>query len=391
MKWTRLKHAASVSAGQSPPSSLVEPLTHTALPFLQGNAEFGRAHPEPTLQCISPSKVAKRGEILFSVRAPVGAINFADQDYGIGRGLCSIQPRQGTYERFLWYVLHSSVDLLRSIATGSTYQAISAEDLANLQIPDIDPDTQQRIADYLDVETARIDALIEKKERLATNLRQRKDSVLESRFEPLIRDSGCHRRLTYVVDQIDERNTNGVALPLLSVSIHHGVVPRETLGDSFSEANSYDSYKICAAGDVVLNRMRAFQGGLGVASEPGIVSPDYTVIRPKSGIDSRYLGLLFKSPWFVGQMTSRIRGIGSIDQGMVRTPRINFEDLAQISIPLPELSAQRQICDSITDNLNQTNQLTDKLTRQIELLKEHRQALITAAVTGEIEVPGVAA
>ena len=61
--------------------------------------------------------------------------------------------------------------------------------------------------------------------------------------------------------------------------------------------------------------MSAYQGAVGRSSEVGIVSPDYLVLRPSSQVESRYLHHLLRSQWFVGQMTSRLRGIGSSDNG----------------------------------------------------------------------------
>ena len=76
-KTSRLKQAAMIIAGQSPSSEIVSE-NLDGFPFLQGNAEFGRMHPNPRLACETPSKSAMAGDILLSVRAPVGALNVAD-------------------------------------------------------------------------------------------------------------------------------------------------------------------------------------------------------------------------------------------------------------------------------------------------------------------------
>jgi type I restriction enzyme, S subunit len=88
----------------------------------------------------------------------VGAINIADRPYGIGRGLASIRAYD-TDRGFLWWWLHSQRPALDAVSTGTTYRAVTAEDIGQLPFPDIDLDEQRRIADYLDAETARIDAL----------------------------------------------------------------------------------------------------------------------------------------------------------------------------------------------------------------------------------------
>ncbi|MFM7265891.1 MAG: restriction endonuclease subunit S [Cyanobium sp.] len=85
--WRHLGDVAHIEMGQSPPSEHVSEQSDAGLPFLQGNADFSALHPHPQLWCKKPLKSANRGDILISVRAPVGAINLADQSYCIGRGL----------------------------------------------------------------------------------------------------------------------------------------------------------------------------------------------------------------------------------------------------------------------------------------------------------------
>jgi type I restriction enzyme, S subunit len=170
VRYLRLKFLADIQAGQSPSSDDVS--DSGDLPFLQGCAEFGDRFPHPTKYCSNPPKRASRGDWLISVRAPVGELNIADQDYGIGHGLAAVSA-SNIDNRFLGYVLSSAVCALGSVATGSTYHAVSAPQIANLKIPYPDADGQKAIADFLDGETARIDQLTQKKQRLIALLRAR--------------------------------------------------------------------------------------------------------------------------------------------------------------------------------------------------------------------------
>ena len=97
-KIKRLKYIADLNMGQSPPSEEYNS-DQIGTPFLQGNAEFGPHHPTPKIYCPTAKKHANPSDILLSVRAPVGAINVANQEYGIGRGLCAIRPRTNQLER----------------------------------------------------------------------------------------------------------------------------------------------------------------------------------------------------------------------------------------------------------------------------------------------------
>ena len=121
-KVKRLKYIADLNMGQSPPSEEYND-DRLGTPFLQGNAEFGAHHPTPKIYCPTSKKHASPGDILVSVRAPVGALNIADQGYGIGRGLCAIRPRTNQLERhYAKYLLEVVRTELYAVATGSTYE-----------------------------------------------------------------------------------------------------------------------------------------------------------------------------------------------------------------------------------------------------------------------------
>jgi type I restriction enzyme S subunit len=186
-------------------------------------------------------------------------------------------------------------------------------------------------------------------------------------------------RARYLYRVVDER-AGDESLPLLAVSIHHGVVPRDSLTDDEPRADDLSGYKRCAPGDVVINRMRAFQGAVGVAPQPGIVSPDYVVLRMVEGVDVRYFHHLFRSTWFVGEMTARLRGIGSSDQGNVRTPRINVEDFGEIVLALPPLDSQRDIANFLDAETARIDALVEKKQQLIEHLEERRVAVTVSAV-----------
>ena len=127
----RLKHSATLVMGQSPSSDNCSDVP-IGPPFLQGCAEFGTYHPNPVQFCRTPSKISPVGAILMSVRAPVGRLNIANQEYGIGRGLCAILPnKEVLHIRLALYQLEVLGHGLNSVATGSTYEAVSVGDVGN--------------------------------------------------------------------------------------------------------------------------------------------------------------------------------------------------------------------------------------------------------------------
>ncbi len=189
------------------------------------------------------------------------------------------------------------------------------------------------------------------------------------------------QRIKYLYRVVDNRAGNRRP-PLLSVSIHHGVVRRDSMTGDEPRADDLSTYKICARGDIVLNRMRAFQGAIGISLQSGLVSPDYLVLRPSPLVEARFLHHLFRSTWFIGEMISRLRGIGSTSQGNVRTPRINPEGLGDIEVDLPPLDEQCRIADFLDVEISRITRLEDARRRQVSLLRERLASRWSEQVTG---------
>jgi hypothetical protein len=126
----RVKDIARVVMGQAPAGEDVcHEATQGSVPFLQGCAEFGKHSPIASKFCVNPSKVALEGDVLFSVRAPVGRTNTADQAYAIGRGLCALQSKRLPSGFLKWLAQAVIAPSMGSKVTGSTFEAVSVEDI----------------------------------------------------------------------------------------------------------------------------------------------------------------------------------------------------------------------------------------------------------------------
>ena len=156
--WTtaRLGGVAAIIMGQSPPSSTVNE-EGIGVPFIQGNAEFGPRSPRPVKFCTEPKRLAAPGDILLSVRAPVGAMNLADEQLCIGRGLSAITAI-GVEPGFLWYALARGLSSLARVAQGSTFAAVNKADLHELEFLLPSPNQQRKITAIL----SSVDDAIEK-------------------------------------------------------------------------------------------------------------------------------------------------------------------------------------------------------------------------------------
>ena len=131
----RLGEVCEINMGQSPASSTYNE-EEKGLPFFQGNADFGEIYPTARIWCDEPTKVAHIGDILISVRAPIGALNLSNCKCCIGRGLAALTVNKNIcLQKYLWYVLAGKNGELNSKGTGSTFKAINKNILAETEIP----------------------------------------------------------------------------------------------------------------------------------------------------------------------------------------------------------------------------------------------------------------
>ena len=156
-KWVKLGEIAEIKMGQSPESKYYND-KGIGLPFLQGNKTFGYKYPEIDIFCSNPIKIAKKGEVLISVRAPVGDINIANQDICIGRGLASINSLFNQNE-FLFYCLKYSKNDLLASETGTVFGSINKDTLNNFSILLPPLPEQKAIAEVLSSIDDKIDLL----------------------------------------------------------------------------------------------------------------------------------------------------------------------------------------------------------------------------------------
>ena len=174
MKYEALTEFCDLNMGQSPDSKTYNE-QGDGMPFYQGNADFGEIHPETRVWCSKPVKVASEGDILISVRAPIGAMNIATETCCIGRGLAALTPKPNKCsQKYLYYALESKIDVLVSKGTGSTFKAISKKVLAETMIPSYTDEKQQQITDAL----SKIDVLITDRKQQLIEM----DLLVKSRF-----------------------------------------------------------------------------------------------------------------------------------------------------------------------------------------------------------------
>jgi type I restriction enzyme S subunit len=349
---------------------------------------------------------AKTGDVVIStVRTYLKAVAAVAEPYAdctFSTGFAVLRPRLSKLEpKFLkWLALNDLViQAIESHSEGLSYPAINATELVKLKVVIPPPAEQTAIAAALDRETARIDALIAKKTRFIELLKEKRQALITHAvtkgLDPKVKmkDSGVawigevpeHWRVERLAAFYREAIRPGdAALPVLSISIHDGISDDELSPDERERQvfhiEDRTKYKRVRPNDLAYNMMRAWQGAFGAVQVDGLVSPAYVVAEAQDDTRSAYIEQLLRTPMAVEEMRRFSRGIADFRM------RLYWEYFRDLKVCVPPVSEQDHILSALEKATTRIDTLTGKTEHSIALLKERRSALITAAVTGQIDL-----
>lgn len=216
-----LADIADVTMGQSPKSEYYNS-EKNGMPFLQGNKTFGKKYPTFDTYTTYITKKAKSGDVIMSVRAPVGDVNITPIDMCLGRGVCGIRMKNGNQE-FLFYLLKYYMPRLVNKQSGTVFGSVNKNDINNLEI-DIPEDftIQRKIARYLSM----LDEKIELNEKINKNLEQQAQAIFAQEFlnQSSIPDGWKKGSLLDIADYLNglamqkfRPSDNEIGLPVLKI------------------------------------------------------------------------------------------------------------------------------------------------------------------------------
>lgn len=305
-----------------------------------------------------------------------------------------VQPRFA-----YWFYTKLYNECIFNVLGGGVRQSITKEELLALPFALPSLDEQVSISSFLDHETARIDTLVEKKESQIRLLQEKRQSMISHAVtkglnpNARMKDSGIEwlgqvpehwdtKRIAAVYRETARAGQAG--LPVLSISIHSGISDDELSADERDRKvlliEDREKYKRVKPNDLAYNMMRAWQGAFGAVAVDGLVSPAYVVAEPMIKVLSAYVELLLRTPMAIEEMRRFSRGIADFRM------RLYWEHFRELYLALPPLNEQMQIVAAIRYENTRIDNLIQKTERSIALLRERRSSLITAAVTGQIDV-----
>lgn len=329
--------------------------------------------------------------VIISNRAPIGYVSRVAKRSAFNQG-CKVFGAEDIDQAFLMYALMAATPALQALGQGTTFMEISSMSLAGLQLPVPSRAEQTTIADFLGRETAKLDALIEQQNAMIDLLRERRSAVAESVILPEVRAA----KLGYFIDVLpgyafssEKFSTGDEDVRLLrGINVKpEGLDWTEEVRWPKSEGGSVTRYQL-EAGDIVLGLDRPFvAGGTRVARVEAVDLPCLLLqrvlrLRPKHGLTRDFLYLLLASRAFREYAEPEFTGVS--------VPHLSDAQVRAFRVGIPSEKVQRDLSNAALLEISKIDTLIAKAEQFVELARERRAALITAAVTGQIDVTGKA-
>lgn len=334
----------------------------------------------------SGSTLAPAGSVLISSRAPIGYAAIAGMDTAFNQGCKALIPLPGVSQpRFLKYAVESQMSTLQAAGRGSTFTEVSASDVASLPVPVTSLAKQDRIADYLDRETAEIDEFItELGKLLALTTERLRSEAAELLTPPSQIGSGWINAhlgplVSIATGQVDPQNDPYRGMPLIAPN-HIESRTSRLLGLETAEEQGADSGKYLAReGQVLFSKIRPTLMKSTLAPADCLTSADIYPIDA----NSRFLTNAFLLEYLLGP---QFEGFAARESARVAMPKLNRETLSAAPISLPPLEYQHRMVKKMQKARLHAREHLAEVETAVRLGQERRAALISAAVTGQIDV-----
>lgn len=433
--WTRLGEVAEIVLGQSPPSSTYN-IEGIGLPFYQGKKEFGNLYPTPQKWCTAPKKIAEKGDVLISVRAPVGPTNICPEKSCIGRGLAAIRGLDGIKPRFVLYLMRGCENVIAGKGTGTTFNAIRGKQLREFEIPLPPLPEQYRIVSKIEELFTKLDAGVKSLKNVKTQLQRYRQAILKYAFEGKLTEEWrkTHKDQMELVQKFEERTgeeqkkneggkpkeslltdlsdlhelptnwmwirlgditesmKNGIYKPkrfyrddgiacLRMYNIENGAIVWKDIKRMILTSEEAQAYEL-KIGDILVNRVnsRELVGKAAVIPE-GLETCVYESknIRLRlfvNFVDSKYVNF-----WF---QVFRQKYFDRHAQQTVGMASINQEQLSSMPVPLSPLHEQCKIVEEIEHSFSIVNQIEKSVNHSMMQAEKLRHAVLKRAFRGKL-------
>lgn len=305
------------------------------------------------------------------------------------------EDQHSKFTYYFWMSMYYNC-VFNSLGGDGVRSALNASDMGRFYIPWPKETVQKEIAEYIDGQIVKIDALIANVQAQIEKLKAYKQSVITETvtkgLDPTapMKNSGVEWigeipttwstiRVKQLLRERKERSIEGKEEPL-SMSQKLGLVPTKMLETIPNMASSFVGAKLAYVNDLVFNKLKAHLGVFSVSKYDGLVSPDYAVYYSTGVVNLKYLEYLFKTPQCISEFRKRSTGIAA---GLTR---LYTDGLFAIDCPLPRDDEQKEIVNYLDNKCSQIDRLISIKQSKIEKLEQYKKSLIYEYVTGKKEV-----
>ncbi len=330
-------------------------------------------------------RIARPGDVVYATIRPnlkaTALVPQVETPLIVSTAFAVLRPKEGLLPKYLAYAVQDGTfahQLSRS-AVGVSYPAIDEQTVKAARIPVPDMESQRRIVEFLDAELGRIDTLQTGLQRLADLVEERRLARLTSSFSSF--DAAEKLKLKWILKKRSDEATPGSGTV---TAFRDGQVTLRELRreDGYTFSETEDGYQSVHEGDLVFHGLDGFAGAIGIAEKDGNCSPVYHVCSLRNpDYDLTFIAEYLRYLGLAGYLATEAPNVRqrSVDFR-------NWDRFANLLLPFPRLEEQRRIIASLSADLEQDESFVQQVTQMQDLLKERRSALITAAVTGELEV-----
>ena len=372
----KLQEIVDVTMGQSPKSEFYN-TERKGYPFLQGNRTFGFKYPTFDTYTTVMTKPAKAGDVIMSVRAPVGDLNITPVDMCLGRGVCSLRMKNGN-QSFLYYMMKYYVPHLLKKESGTVFGSVNRNDINGLvvDIPE-DEQNQRRIARYLEM----IDEKIELNTAINNNLQEQARALYRSwfvDFEPFDGSKPSNWKNGRLKDVLSLQRSSikageNTSLPYLPIDI----IPMNTFGLSDVKPNeeAQSSLITFSKDDIVIGAMRVYFHRVIIAPFDGITRTTCFTLRP---FNADYLGFSL----LCCDQDSSIEYAQQTSKGSTMPYAVWDGGLGDMEIPIPDPKTAHRFNEIVMPMIR----IIQSSFAENKNLRELRDSLLPRLMSGELDV-----
>lgn len=378
----KLKDCCTIIAGQSPESKYYN-TEGVGIPFFQGKADFGEFYPTIRVYCSQPTKIAEKGDILLSVRAPIGATNLSPGKVCIGRGLTAIRPSSILTLKYLLFFFRYFEAQLQAKGTGTTFKAITQDIIKNIDlfVPPI-PE-QKRIVAKIEELFSELDNGVETLKKTKQQLAVYRQAVLKEAFAGITEMKGIREMSSLVTSGsrgwARYYSAHGAKFIRIGNLTHDGIAVDLNSVQYVDVPDTAEGRRTRLKPNDVLVSITADLGSIGFVSDDlgeAYINQHIAMIRFRNPAQGKLMAWYLRSDDGQKELLKNKRGAGKLGLGL--------DDIRDSKVPVVSDTEAAGICASIESRLSVCDSIEKTVETALQQAEAMRQGILKKAFKGNL-------